>query len=80
LLDLNAIRPSMPVATGPSGLLLVILALADDVGDVIVRLFRLLDEGGIVDRLVVDFDIVVAGDRVVARNLLPLRLGVGILE
>ena len=44
------------------------------------RLFLLLDEGGVVDRLVVDLDIVVAGDRVIVRDLLALRLGVGLLE
>ena len=40
----------------------------------------LLDEGGIVHRLVVDLDIVVARDRLVAGDLLALRLGVGVLE
>src|SRR5215813_11148489 len=58
--------------------LFVILTLADDIGDVIVGLFLLLDEGGIVHALI-DLDIVLApfGH---FRALLALRLGVSILE
>ena len=40
----------------------------------------LLDESGIVHRLVIDLDIVVVRDRLVAGGLLALRLGVGVLE
>ena len=43
-------------------------------------LLLLLDQRGIVDRLVVDLDVVVAGDGVGVGDLLARRLGVGLLE
>src|SRR5215813_11084241 len=58
--------------------LFVILTLADDIGDVVVGLFLLLDEGGIVQALI-DLDVVL-GPFGRLSALLALRLGVSILE
>src|SRR5882724_2101953 len=57
----------------PSSLLLVLDVAADDVGDIVVLFFLGHDEGGIVDRFVLDV--------VLARDLLAaLRLRVGIFQ
>src|SRR5689334_21282500 len=62
----------------PVSRLFVVLTLADDIGDVVVGLFLLLDEGCIVHALI-DLDVVL-GSFGPFGALLALRLGVSILE
>ena len=69
------IDPDYIIGTA-SRLLLVLAAFADDVGDVVVALFLLLDERRLFGLL--DLDIVVSGGRGFA--LLALGLGVGVLQ
>src|SRR5262245_59126404 len=72
------IRPSGYPPGRPVSRLFVVLTLADDIGDVVVGLFLLLDKGGVIEALI-DLDIVLgAFGRL--RALLALRLGVSILE
>src|SRR5436190_18272508 len=59
--------------------LLLLFALADDVGDILVALFLLLDQRGVVEALI-DLDIVFRALGPLGAGLLALRLGVGILE
>src|SRR5262249_26717502 len=63
-----------------SGFLLVV-AVADNVGDVLVPLLLLLDEGGVVHALVFELHILFATLRRFAfRRLLTLRLGIRLFE
>src|SRR5262245_30117209 len=64
-------------------LLFLVLDVPDDVGDVLVALLLLLDEGGVVHRLVLELDLLFAAlGRLafVLVGLLALRLRVGLLE
>jgi hypothetical protein len=67
------VRPS-------SGLLLVLDIAADDFGHVGVLLLGLLDEGGIVEALVIELDVLLALDRLARGLLLALRLGIGLFK
>src|SRR5258705_13601241 len=63
-----------------SGLLLVV-DVPDDIGDVLVSLLLLLDEGRVVHALVLDLDVVLGPlDRLALAGLLALGFGVRFLE
>src|SRR5262245_42171690 len=67
-------RPKLP-------LLLLVLDVPDDVGDVLVALLLLLDEGGVVHGLVLELALLLGAlGRVALGGLLALGLGVGFLE
>src|SRR5437763_13127411 len=65
------------MAPRKSGFLFVFAAFADDVGDVVVALFLLFDEGGFFGLL--DLEVVVAFDGIALRFLAG-GLGVGVLK
>src|SRR6266478_4645975 len=65
----------------PASRFLLVVAVPDDVGDVLVALLLLLDEGGVVDALVFDLDLFLAAlGRLALGRLLALGLRVRFLE
>src|SRR3954464_2559652 len=73
--SLDDVRPG----TGQVSSLFLVGHVADDVGDVLVTLLLLLDEGRIVKGLI-DLDVVAALGYFALGALLALRLGIGFLE
>src|SRR5262249_59321054 len=65
----------------PASRFLLVVAVPDDVGDVLVALLLLLDEGGVVHALVFDLDLLLGAlGRLALRRLLALGLCVRFLE
>src|SRR4051794_30326154 len=73
--SLDDVRPG----TGQVSSLFLVGHVADDVGDVLVTLLLLLDEGRIVKGLI-DLDVVAALGPFALGALLALRLGIGFLK
>ena len=68
--------PSWPATSS----LLLVVDVADDVGDVLVAFLLLFNEGGVVQTLVFELDLILgAFDRLAIGGLLALSLGIGVL-
>src|SRR5262249_10641034 len=75
-------KPCRDSRLKPASRFLLVVAVPDDVGDVLVALLLLLDEGGVVHALVFDLHLLLLGalGRLALRRLLALGLGVRFLE
>src|SRR5436190_21315018 len=79
------VLPASPIgpAAAPESLgLLLVLHVADDIGDVLVAFLLLLDECRIIQGLVFELHFLILGDldRFALDRLLALGLGIGLLE
>src|SRR4029077_12967768 len=74
-------RRGLPAAAAPRSGFLLVVDVADNVGDVLVALLLLLDEGGVVHALVFKLHILFAAlFRLAFRRLLALRLGIRLFQ
>src|SRR5262245_3007501 len=80
---MTSTRPCrLPIGRSPTSAFLLVVDVADDVGDVLVALLLLLDEGGVVHALVFELDLLFLGPlgRLGLARLLALGLRVRLLE